>query len=329
MSLIECLYKFPKYVLFKKVYTIYYIMVCSGNTRCLNPNIVYTDNEAFCFNCYQSFKKNEQKPIKVNKFQCCNDVNILFQDDYDICVSCYTIHQKFVDKATYLENDEYETNVLYKSKKVHLPYKYLKKIYPQIKLTIIYDFIMESIDEIKKFYNLKERPFKTYVPYLYNYYQMKNKDIPIIESFKKEKYLFLEKELIDKINDIHNKYSDSNNENNENINIKELVKKDDKLNNKYYYFNKSKNKYFKKTRYCQFQDCLKIGNFKSNNINYCKKHSTNFININNKTISKKCDYNNCKRNVINKYCQNHKYKCIDNECNIRITKDNSYCKIHR
>ena len=95
--------------------------------------------------------------------------------------------KKFVDKPTYLENDEYETNILYKIKKIHLPYKYLKKIYPEIKLTIIYDFIMESIDEIKKFYNMKERSFKKYVPYLYNYYQMKNKNIPIIDSFKKEK----------------------------------------------------------------------------------------------------------------------------------------------
>ena len=68
MSLIECLYKLPKYVLFKKVYTIYYIMVCSGNTRCLNPNIVYTDNEAFCFNCYQSFKKMNKNQLKLISF---------------------------------------------------------------------------------------------------------------------------------------------------------------------------------------------------------------------------------------------------------------------
>ena len=104
---------------------------------------------------------------------------------------------------------------------------------------------------------------------------------------------------------------------------------DDQPSNKYYYFNKTKNKYFKKNRYCQFNDCLKIGNFKYNNLKYCKKHAENSININNKTISKKCDYNNCKKNTIEKYCQNHKYKCVDNECNMRIMKDNSYCKIHR
>ena len=275
--------------------------------------------------------KNISKSVQVNKYQCCDDVNILFQDDYDICVNCYTIHKKFVDTPTYLENDEFQTNILYKTKKVHLPYKYLQKIYPQIKSTVIYDFIMESIDTIKIFYNLKERPFKTYVPYLYNYYQMKNKNIPIINSFKKEKDLFLEEELLKKINEIHNKYSDSITEDidNENSNIKELVKKDDQLSNKYYYFNKSKSKYFKKTRYCQFEDCLKIGNFKYNNLKYCKKHDENSININNKTVSKKCDYNNCKKNVIDKYCQNHKYKCVDHECDIRIMKDNSYCKIHR
>ena len=301
-------------------------MSCSENSYCSNPNIINTDDELFCFNCYSSFKKNRNisKPVQVNKYQCCDDVNILFQDDYDIRVNCYTIHEKFLDKPTYLENDEFQTNILYKQKKIYLPYKYLKKMYPQIKLTVIYDFIMESIDEIKNFYNLKERPFKTYVPYLYNYYQMKNKNTPIINSFKKE--LYLEEELINKIKEIHKKYSDS--DDNENSNIKELVI-DDQPKNKYYYFNKSKNKYLKIYKYCQFEDCLKIGNFKYNNLRCCKKHAENSININNKTVSKKCDYNNCKKNAIDKYCQNHKYKCVDHERDIRIMKDNSYCKIHR
>ena len=104
-------------------------MSCSENSYCSNPNIINTDDELFCFNCYSSFKKNKNisKPVQVNKYQCCDDVNILFQDDYDICVNCYTIHEKFLDKPTYLENDEFQTNILYKSKKIYLPYKYFKK----------------------------------------------------------------------------------------------------------------------------------------------------------------------------------------------------------
>ena len=304
-------------------------MSCSETNYCSNPNIINTDNNLFCLNCYGSFKKDKtiSKPVQVNKYQCCDNVNIIYQDNYDYCVNCGTIYEKFVDTPTYLENDEFQTNILYKTKKVHSLYKYLQKIHPEIKLIVIYDFIMELIDEIKKFYNLKERPFKTYVPYLYNYYQIKNKNIPIIDSFKKEKNLFLEEELFKKINQIHNKYSDSV-DNNEIVIIKELVI-NDQPSNKYYYFNKSKNKYIKKTRYCQFDDCVKIGNYKENNINFCKKHAEKSVNINNKTISKKCDYNNCKKNVIDKYCQNHKFKCVDNECDIRIMKDNSYCKIHR
>ena len=301
-------------------------MICSETSSCSNPNIINTDDTLFCLNCYASFKKDKDisKPVQVDKYQCCDNVNILYQDNYDICMNCGAIHEKYVDTLTYLENDEFQTNILYQTKKVHLPYKYLQKIHPQIKLQIIYDFIMESIDEIKKFYNLTERPFNTYVPYLYNYYQMKN--IPNIEEFKKEKDLYLEKELINIIENIHKKYSD----NIENIEtkIKELVI-DDQPSNKYYYFNKTKNKYLKKHKYCQFEDCLKIGNFKYNNLRYCKIHAENSININNKTISKKCKYNNCKKNAIDKYCQNHKYKYVDYECDIRIMKDNSYCKIHR
>ena len=204
----------------------------------------------------------------------------------------------------------------------------MQKSYPQIKKSVIYDFIMESIDEIKKFYNLKERPFKKYVGYLYNYYQMKNKNIPNIPEFKKEKDLFIEEELLNKINEIHNKYSDNFDEEIETL-IQELVI-DNQPSNIYYYFNKSKNKYIKRNKYCQFEDCLKIGNFKKeDNLRYCKQHSTDSVNINNKKVSKNCEYNNCKRKTTNKYCQNHKYKCVDNECNIRIMRDNFYCKFHR
>ena len=104
--------------------------------------------------------------------------------------------------------------------------------------------------------------------------------------------------------------------------------------NKYYYFNKSKNQYFKKTRYCSYQDCYKIGNFKNekDNKKYCKQHSNNnVVNINNKSKVIKCNYNNCKKNIKSdkEYCQNHIYKCSDNECDIRIMKNNFYCKLHK
>ena len=102
---------------------------------------------------------------------------------------------------------------------------------------------------------------------------------------------------------------------------------------KYHYFNKSKNKYFKKIKYCQFNHCFKIGNFKDyTNKNYCKEHSdNNRVNINDKSTVIKCNYNNCKKNIKsdNNYCQNHKFRCLDNECNIRIMKNDSYCKFHK
>ena len=128
-------------------------MSCSETSYCSNPNIINIDDNLFCLNCYASFKKdkNISKPVQVNKYQCCDNVNIIYQDNYDYCVNCGTIHEKFVDTPTYLENDEFQTNILYKQKKIHLPYKYLQKIYPQMKSTVIYDFIMESIDEIKIF----------------------------------------------------------------------------------------------------------------------------------------------------------------------------------
>ena len=307
--------------------------VCSTESRCKNPIIVETDGEKFCFNCYESFKKSEEKPIKnkINKYNCCENPNIIFGDIHDICMSCGTIHQKIINEIPYLKDNQYETNVILTSKKVHIPYKYLKKFYPEIKYERIYDFILNGIQIIQDHYKLKRKPFNKYVSILYNFYREYNKNIPVIEKFKNND-IILEKEITDQL------YKLLNIEPNVDSNYIKINEKDNKpvddetILKKYYYFNKTKNKYFKRNKYCQFNKCFKIGNYKNekNNKNYCIEHSNdNKININNKTVTKKCKYDNCKKNTIDQFCQNHKFKCVDNDCNTRIMKNNSYCKIHR
>ena len=134
--------------------------ICSIESRCENPIIVETDDEKFCFNCYQSFKKSEEKSIKnkINKYNCCENPNIIFGDIHDICMSCGTIHQKIINEIPYLEDDQYETNVILTSKKVHIPYKYLKKNFKNIKYERIYDFILNGIQIIQDHYKLKRKP---------------------------------------------------------------------------------------------------------------------------------------------------------------------------
>ena len=288
---------------------ILYIMTC-----CSNPDIKKLNEDYYvCLNCLFS------API-INKKSddCCNNPNI---NSDGICLTCSTIHQIFTNKLEFQENDAYQTNVLYKLKKVHNPYKYLKKNYSKIKDKKIYDFILESIQIIQDYYKLKRKPFGKYVPYLYNFYRENNESIPNI--FKIEKDLILEKEIIDKLNKL------TNNKNKSKI-IK--PKNDEKFDEKYYYFNKSKNNYFKKLRYCSFNDCLKIANFKNEltNKKYCKTHSNNnVINVNNKANITKCKYNDCKKSTKNNYCQNHKFECLKKNCNIRILKENYFCSNHR
>ena len=305
---------------------------CSISSKCKNPDTIVVDDLKFCFNCYQSFKKSEEKTIiKINKYDCCENPNIIFGDIHDICISCGGIHQKIVNELPYLENDQYQTNVMYTSKKIYIPYKYLKKLYPEIKYEKIYDFILNAIQIIQDHYKLKRKPFNKYTDVLYNFYREFDPTIPIIEKFKNNNNIILEKEITDKL------YKLLNIEPNTNSNYIKINEKDNKPDDdesilkKYYYFNKTKNKYFKRNKYCQFNKCFKIGNYKNENSkNYCKEHSDNIkININDKTVTKKCKYDNCKKNTIDKYCQNHKFKCIDNDCNTRIMKNNSYCKIHR
>ena len=307
-------------------------MKCSIESTCSNPKLETIDNEVFCFNCYGSYEKGVKKTI-YQTYQCCENPNIVFSNLYDICYQCGTLHEKITNELPYLENDQYQTNILHKSKKIHIPYKYLKKLFPEIKYEKIYDFILNSIQFIQDYYKLKRKPYTKYVPYLYNFYRENIPDIPIINHFENNN-LILEKEIIDELykllnikTNIISNYIKSNNINNKPINNEDILKK-------FYYFNKSKNKYLKKTRYCQYDKCYKISNFKNekDNKNYCKEHSdNNRININNKSTVIKCNYNNCKKNIKlnNKYCQNHKFKCIDYECNIRIMKDNSYCKIRK
>ena len=109
---------------------------------------------------------------------------------------------KFKIELEFQKNDSYQTNVLFKIKKVHNPYKYLKKYYPEIKDKKIYDFILESIQFIQDFYKLKRKPFGKYVPYLYEFYRENDESIP--ELYEIDKDLILEKEIIDKLNELTN-----------------------------------------------------------------------------------------------------------------------------
>ena len=162
---------------------------------CVKPDIKKLNEDYYaCINCLFS------TPIIDNKSDdCCSNPNISSEG---VCLNYSTIHQIYTNKLEFQENDAYQTNVLYKIKNIHNPYKYLKKNYPQIKNKKIYDFILESIQIIQDYYELKRKPFTKYVPYLYNFYRENDKSMPNL--FKTEKDLILEKEIIDKLNELTN-----------------------------------------------------------------------------------------------------------------------------
>ena len=305
-------------------------MNCSASTICSNQKLVNIEDEFFCFNCYQSFKKDENTtPERVNIYQCCETPDIHFGDLNDVCVNCGTIHQKMLNELPYMEGDEYQT-VLHKSKKVHVPYQYLRMNFPEIVYTEIFDFIQNSIEFIKNHYNLSRRPYTKYVPFLYNFYRLNKKNIPEIKHFNSNKDLILDKNIIDRLYELLDAKPNKNKISNikpNNFTKKPTTNEEDLK--RYYYFNKSKNQYFKKKRFCQFNHCYKIGNFMEGDFKYCKDHSNDSININDKSFVSKCKYTNCKKTTKTDYCSNHKHKCIDNECEIRIIKNDSYCKIHK
>ena len=134
-------------------------MVC-----CDNQDIKKLDKDNYvCLHCLFMMPIIDKKSD-----DCCKNMNV---SPDGICISCGTNHQIFTNKLDYQKNDTYQTNVLYKIKKFHNPYKYLKKNYPKIKNVKIYDFILESIQFIQDSYQLKRKPFGKYVSYLYNFYR--------------------------------------------------------------------------------------------------------------------------------------------------------------
>ena len=85
---------------------------------CDNPDFTKVNEEYICLNCLYSETINNESD------DCCDNMNI---NRDGICISCGAIHQIFINELAFQENDAYQTNVLYKLKRVHNPYKYLKK----------------------------------------------------------------------------------------------------------------------------------------------------------------------------------------------------------
>ena len=67
-------------------------MVCTSSTSCENPKISKWEDNFFCFNCFESFTKDENTtPERVNIYQCCENPNIHFGDLNDVLtVELYT-----------------------------------------------------------------------------------------------------------------------------------------------------------------------------------------------------------------------------------------------
>ena len=95
-------------------------------TCCIKSDIKKLNEDYYvCLNCLFSIPIIDKKSD-----DCCDNMNISSEG---VCLNCSTINRIFTNKLDYKVNDSYQTNVLYKIKKVHNPYKYLKKNCPEIK----------------------------------------------------------------------------------------------------------------------------------------------------------------------------------------------------
>ena len=95
-------------------------------TCCVKPNITKLNEDYYvCLNCLFS------SPITDKKSDdCCDNSNI---NSEGICINCGTIHKIFTNKLEFKKMMLIKQMFYTKLKKVHNPYRYLKKNYPQIK----------------------------------------------------------------------------------------------------------------------------------------------------------------------------------------------------
>ena len=128
--------------------------------------------------------------------ECCNNKNI---NNESVCTNCGIIHgYKYVHDDIFRDYNIIISNMLYYKKSIHRRKKYLYKKFLHIKEinNNILLFFDESLEGIRKLYEMKRISISKYLNSIYNYYCNKSliNHQPI---FEKKKIIELNDEIIE------------------------------------------------------------------------------------------------------------------------------------
>ena len=129
---------------------------------------------------------------------CCENKNITYKDYENVCVNCGVIHDyKYVNEISFKDNNMVMSNILNYKKTIYKRKKYLyNKCFhiKEINENIIL-FFDNSLEDIRKLYNMKRISISTYLNSIYKFYC----DISSINYqpiFKNKKIINLSEDVI-------------------------------------------------------------------------------------------------------------------------------------
>ena len=126
--------------------------------------------------------------------ECCDNKNITFKDCENVCINCGTIHDyRYVNEVSFKDYN----NMLFYKKTIYKRKKYLfNKCFHirEINENIIL-FFDDSLEQIRKLYNMKRISISKYLNSIYNFYCNKS-SINYKPIFKNKKIINLNNNII-------------------------------------------------------------------------------------------------------------------------------------
>ena len=105
--------------------------------------------------------------------ECCDNINVSCKDYENICINCGTIHDyKYVNEISFKDYNMVISNILFYKKTIYMRKKYLyKKCFHirEINENILL-FFDNSLEDIRKLFNMVRIPINNYLNSIYSFY---------------------------------------------------------------------------------------------------------------------------------------------------------------
>ena len=128
---------------------------------------------------------------------CCDNKNITSKDYENICINCGTIHDyQYVNEISFRDYNMNMLNILFYKKTIYMRKKYLYKKCLHIKeINDIILFFDNSLENIRKLYNMKRISISKYLYSIYYFYCNKS-SIEYKPILKNKKVINLNDDII-------------------------------------------------------------------------------------------------------------------------------------